>query len=145
MPFSAKAVDIVTRTLKRADKAAGEALNEDLDTLAQVFRKRASELQPLVDELEDKTDVPPDLAALGVSQETWHQAEASKATAIKYRSAAGPGGFTKAAVGRMAKEIAKAEGLRKKSCRPVAIAALQAAAEEPTPNIAIAFHDAGTA
>ncbi len=87
--------------------------------------------------------VPPELAARGVSQETYGKAYQSNWGAKEARN--NQGKFRAAVVNRMAKQIAEENGTKKKLEKPAAIAALTISYEKPVNDVALAIHEQSAA
>lgn len=143
MSISPRSVMVVERIRTRAEKAsadAGDPVGFGFLEIVMLGLEMFTKFAPLMEFC--KTPVPPTppvpepLAAVGVTQETWHQACVSKFAAQE--SSDGNGGFTKSALRRTTAEIRKSKRIKRKQAAPMALAALQTAFEESAEDIAIA-------
>ena len=131
MYYLATTVSLGSRFCARADAAEDRRLGLDpisiftllanmLPSILQAFA--ACKKQP-----PSPGPVPTALAAVGVTQDTWEQANAAKYGA---QEAAVGSGFSTWAINRAAKEIMKSQHKKKKDAKPMAIAALETARDE---------------
>lgn len=139
--FSAQSVDLIDRFMARNREAAvseGEPVGAFADIIALVL-EISGKFLPLLSMCKQQPPptppIPASLAAVGVTQETWHMASVAKYAAMQ--SVQGDG-FSKAALRRATAEIRKAKNIKKKAAVPLALAALQTGRDESAEEIAIA-------
>lgn len=146
--FSAQAVKVIDR-LQTRYSAASEADGQPrgilplvtlIPLIMEVAAKFAALLAMCKKPVPPTPPVPDALAAVGVTQDTWHKAFVSKYGATEADD--GEGGFKPWAVKRTKIEIARSRKIKKKEALPLAIAALESGRDETAEDLAIAFQSA---
>lgn len=144
--YSAKSVGVIDRMRQRAERSAaedGQPMSFDFLTIITTIIQLLPALQGLFASCKQQppapTPVPEALAAVGVSDETWQEANRSKFLA---ESSWTGDKFRPIAVGKGAREIAKNQGIKKKAAKPLSASSLQTSREESVEDLAIAFQSA---
>jgi len=140
--FSARSalfIDDFRQTVEAEAAAAGDPVGLPFIQIIAIALEMFAKFAPLMEMC--KTPVPPTppvpsaLEAVGVSQETWHQAFVSKFGAEQ--SVQGDG-FSKSAIRRATAEVRKSQNIKKKAAMPIAMAALKTGRDKSVEEIAIA-------
>lgn len=143
MSISPRSLKLLDRIQQRSVKAsAREAGSEPVGSVLaiigivlEMFAKFAPLLEFCKTPIPPTPPVPETLAAVGVTQETFHEAFVSKFGAEQ--SVEGDG-FKKSAIRRATAEIKKSKGIKRKAALPLAIAALQTGRDETVEDLAVA-------
>lgn len=143
MSVSARSLKLIDRIQQRSARAsAREAGSEPVGSVLaiigivlEMFAKFAPLLEFCKTPVPPTPPVPDSLSAVGVTEETWHQAFVSKFGATQ--SVDGDG-FKPAALRRATTEIRKSKHIKRKAALPLALAALQTGRDETVEDLAIA-------
>ena len=142
MSISPRSLKLLDRIQQRSVKASAKEADSEpvgsvlaiIGIVLEMFAKFAPLLEFCKTPVPPTPPVPDTLSAVGVTQETYHQAFVSKFGAEQ--SVEGDG-FKKAAIRRATTEIKKSKGIKRKAALPLAIAALQAGRDETLEDLAV--------
>lgn len=144
--YSAQSVGVIDRMRMRAERAAaedGQPMGFDFITIATLIVQMLPALSSLFAACKkqppEPTPVPVALAAVGVSDETWNEANRSKFLATESRNG---NRFRPGAVMEGTRSVMKAQGVKRKVAKPKAVSALQTSYEETVEDLAVAFQSA---
>jgi hypothetical protein len=113
--------------------------------LVMLFLELYPKVKPILDLCKTQPPVPPPvpsaLSAVGVTGESWTEANGLKFAAEQSKGNFS-GGFSRAAIMNTSREIAKSKRIKPKQARSLAIAALTTAREESAEEIAVSIQQA---
>ena len=143
MSFSVQSVGLCERFSKRADTASAQPLGIPVLAVIGLFVEMYPAVKAMFEACTTQPPVPPPvpsaLTAIGVTGESWTEANGLKFAAEK-SSGNFQEGFSRIAVMNTTREIAKSKKIRKKEARPLAIAALKTARDENVEELAFAIY-----
>ncbi len=147
MTFAVPQINLMTRFCARAEEATDVKQKYSFGPMELVllFLEMYPKVKPIFDacttQPPDPGPVPAPLSAVGVTGESWEEANGLK-FASENSKGNFSGGFSRKAIINTSREIAKSKHIKPKQARPLAIAALTTAQQESAEDLAVTIHQA---